>query len=418
MDIAQQNDSMMAAAKSMQPLHIAIVGPVATVDIAHLLDGPTDGLPKGYEGAPLMGTLICELLRLGHRVSAITLSSGIPLDCREPLLARGHNFDIRYCPLRRRAYRPNGWRLGRIIDLYAFERKHLRRAIEQAAPDVVHAHWAYEFSLAALASGLPHVVTCHDSPYLVARMIGSAYRWLRVLMAQKVLREARCVTAVSPYMRDEVQSMTSASIDVVPNPVDSLALELARTRSAPAKPRVAMVCNGWGAIKNPEPGLRAYARLRASRPECELHLYGHDFGPGQKAQTWAQQQGIDAGMVFHGAVPHRQLLHAMADADVLLHPALEESFCMVIAEAMAMGIPVLGGRSSGAVPWLVKDTGELCDVRSEVEIHGALERVLDPLTYARYSQAGRARVLGAFTTRMVAETYVSAYRQVLFGIAG
>lgn len=402
----------------MKPLHIAIVGPVATADIAHLLDGATDGLPKGYEGAPLMGTLISELLRLGHRVSAVTTAGDVPLDCRKPVQARGRNFDISYCPVRRRAYRPNGLRAGRIIDLYAFERKYLRQAIERAAPDVVHAHWAYEFSLAALATGLPHVVTCHDSPYVVARMVGSVYRWLRVLMARKVLREAGCVTAVSPYMCEAVQPMTRAPIAVVPNPVDALAQQLARTRAAPAKPHIAMVCNGWDARKNPEPGLRAYARLRADRPESELHLYGRDFGPGQKAQNWAQQQGMDDGMVFHGAAPHKQLLHALADADVLLHPALEESFCMVIAEAMAMGIPVVAGQSSGAVPWVVEGAGELCDVRSEAAIHSALERVLEPAVYSRCSEAGQARVRGAFTTIAVAEAYLSAYRQVLHGAAG
>ena len=147
-------------------------------------------------------------------------------------------------------------------------------------PDVIHAHWAYEFSLATLATKIPHVVTCHDSPFQIARMASrskptiSLYRWLRVAMARKVLRDAQCVTAVSPYMRDEVQPITTAKIAVVPNPVDDRALTLARARHAPAMPRLAMVCNGWGAWKNPQPALLAFAEFRKSR------------APGRTASLW------------------------------------------------------------------------------------------------------------------------------------
>src|SRR5574340_478374 len=191
-------------------LHIAIVGPIATTDIRHLLDGEAANLPAGYAGAPLLVTLIAELLRRGHWVTAITLSWGMPLDWRQPLHARHGNLDMVYVRLRRRAWQPNGWRLGRIVDLYAFERRGLQHAIEQAAPDVVHAHWSYEFAWAAQRSGLPTLITCHDSPLLVARMYSrarptqSAYRWLRAGMAWHVLRNATHVSAVSPYLQAEV----------------------------------------------------------------------------------------------------------------------------------------------------------------------------------------------------------------------
>ena len=400
-------------------MHIAIVGPIATEDIAALIEGDVSGLPLGYPGAPLLGTLIGEYLRRGHRVSAFTLSSDIPLNRRDPLIAQGNNFTLSYSPMRRRAWQPNGMHLGRILDLYAFERKHLQRAIELAAPDVVHAHWTYEFALAALQTGLPHVVTCHDSPYRVAKFFSrerptrSLYRWLRVVMAHIVFRQAHCVTAVSSYMRDEVQGMSRVPIQVVPNPVDDSALAMVKARKAPLSPLFAMVCNGWQARKNPQPAMQAFAKYIASHPEAELHLYGHDFGVGQTAEIWAKQRGIDTGMNFHGAIPHHQMLEALSKADLLIHPALEESFGLSIAEAMAMGLPVIAGEASGAVPWVVGNGGVLCDVREGDAIYLAIEQALVPGNYERFSIAASQRVESMFTVNAVASAYLAAFQTAI-----
>lgn len=400
-------------------MHIGIVGPIATIDIAHLIDLDVNGLPRGYAGAPLLATLIGELLQRGHRVSAFTLSNDLPLNTSSLTTVQGDNFSISFCPMRPRAWRPNGWLPGRIVDLYRFERQALQKAIAQVAPDVVHAHWAYEFALAALATGIPHVVTCHDSPYVIARLASrsrptrSAYRWLRVVMARKVLREAQCITAVSPYMRDEVQALARAQIVIVPNPVDDLAFSLNRARQAPVVPRLAMVCNGWGVRKNPEPALMAFDQLRRQEPAAELHLYGHDFGPGETAELWCAARGIQDGMVFHGAIAHQPLIESLANCDLLLHSSLEESFGMVIAESMAMGIPVVAGESSGAVPWVVGQHGVLCDVHGPATITRALRQALEPDRYAKLSREGSTAAQARFSTANVVDQFYLLYTQAL-----
>jgi hypothetical protein len=52
--------------------------------------------------------------------------------------------------------------LPRAWDLFAQERAGLERAMREDPCDVVHAHWTYEFALAALASGQPTLVTARD----------------------------------------------------------------------------------------------------------------------------------------------------------------------------------------------------------------------------------------------------------------
>lgn len=405
-------------------MKIAIVGPIATADIGHLLGRKTAGLPVGYPGAPLLGTLITELLERGHKITAVTLSGGMPLDWRQTARAQGTNFEIVYVPMRRRAWQPNGWLPGRIIDLYGFERRGLQHAIEKAAPDIVHAHWSYEFAWAAQRSGHPTLVTCHDSPFLVARMYSRAkptqsmYRWLKAGMARHVLRHAPHVTAVSPHMQSQAQALCNCPIAIVPNPLPHLVCEKARVLSHQYNadsPLLVMVANGWSGVKNPEPALRAFAALRIRKPRARFRLYGSDFGPGEYAERWARQNELADGMEFIGYVSQARLLDEMAAADVLVHPSLEESFGMSLAEAMALGIPVIGGARSGAVPWLVDKGGILVDVTSVAAIEQAMLALLDtPERYRDFAAAAQARALKHFAPASVADAYEAIYR----GIAG
>ena len=400
-------------------MRIGIIGPIATSDICHLLYEKNEALPHGYSGGPLLATLIEDLIKRGNEVSAFTLSKDLSLGYENIALAHGNNFRLHYVPMRPHAWRPNGWHLGRILDLYKLEINALCSAIRQAAPDVIHAHWTYEFALAALQSNTPVVITCHDSPYMIARLAStsrptrSLYRWLRVLMARDVLKTAPCVTAVSPYMRDQIQGMTSSEIRIVPNMVDDLTTSLAEYRKAPVIPRIAMVCNGWDKRKNPEPGLRAFAALRTLIPMSELHLFGADFGPEQTAQRWCKKQGLDAGLVFHGAVPHRQLLDALAKLDLLLHTSIEESFGMVLAECMAMGIPVIAGKNSGAVPWVVGKSGSLCDITQPEEITKTMLETLEVNRYSELSENSIRSIQTRFSTTHVVDQFCDLYQQAI-----
>lgn len=396
-------------------MHIGLIGPIATADIKHLLKGDVAHLPKGYAGGPLLATLIGELLSRGHTVSAFTLSNDLPPQAGRTVAATGNRFMLHYVPMRPRAWRPNGWRLGRIVDLYRFEIEQLKQAIQQAQPDVLHAHWVYEFALAAKATAIPSVVTCHDSPYTIAKLntksrpTRSLYRWLRVIMALRTFKHADLITAVSPYMRDEVQHLAHHPITVVPNPVDNLAVDMGKIRPHTASPQIAMVCNGWDARKNPQPGLIAFKHLQQQIPTAQIHLYGSDFGPGQIAQEWCQTQGIEHGVHFHGALPHHQLLQELNKYDLLLHTSIEESFGMVIAEAMAMGLPVVAGESSGAVPWVVGVNGCLCDVTDVSSIEKALLEALDIKRYSQLSQNGMEAVRQRFTTPAVVDLFFAQY---------
>jgi glycosyltransferase involved in cell wall biosynthesis len=128
------------------------------------------------------------------------------------------------------------------------------------------------------------------------------------------------------------------------------------------------------------------------------------------AQNWSVSNNLEDGVSFHGPIASQDLMEALRGMDVLLHPALEESFGMVVAEAMALGVPVIGGLRSGAVPWIVGTDGILIDVTDPSSICAALLRIArSPGLRAKLSASGCRRV----RTRFDLERVVTAYLELL-----
>ena len=399
-------------------LHIGIAAPIATEHVAELLACELGGLPTGYTGAPFTGVLIAELLKLGHKVSAFTTDHSLYSNS-EVVKASGPNFDLYICPERPRAWRFNSFRPGRAVDGFAYERGILAQTIKTAQPDIINAHWTYEFALAAIDTGIPHLITCHDAPAVVLHFNPYPYRAIRYLMARRVFRKGRHFSTVSAYMAAALQHYTEIPIAIVPNPLANFVLDTGSVRATPATKRMGFVCNGWDALKNPKPALLAFAKIHGLEPAAELHLFGNGFGAGEPAHLWCQKQGLTKGMEFHGAIPHRKLITRLNGLDLLLHPSLEESFGVVVAEAMALGLPIVAGKHSGAVPWVVgtDDTGKnrscavLTDVSEPAAIVTAINEAFDR-HYPERSASGYARARKMFSPNVIAASYMQLYRKL------
>jgi glycosyltransferase involved in cell wall biosynthesis len=400
-------------------MKVGVAGYVATESLTPWLGGGVSSLPKGFPGAPFFETFIAALLDRGHEVSVYTLSDDVPPSQKKPIVVKRGGLSVYYCPYRRHSFRPNGLYLGRMVDFFRIERNALRQAMLADGPDIVHAHWTYELALAAIDSGLPYLVTCHDSPLNVLLHFRNAYRLGRYVMARTVLKRATRLTAVSPYLRDEVKSMASVPIEVVPNPVAPSLLQMAPGQPRkvnPAAPRIAMVLNGWVGLKNPKAGLAAFGMLRQAVPQAELHVFGIGYEPQGPAAQWAQRNDLTAGVRFHGTVPHRDLLAALQTMDMLLHPSLEEAGSMTVTEAMALGLPIVGGAASGAMPWITGNgaAGIMTDVTRPEPLCGAMQELLaDATRYGSCAREAVSRARSVFSAESVAKQYEAIYRAVL-----
>lgn len=94
--------------------------------------------------------------------------------------------------------------------------------------------------------------------------------------------------------------------------------------------------------------LEAFAGL--SPETYELHIVG---GAGTKLErrylAKLQQQYASVNTIWHGAKSHDEIPQYLASCDVMLHPAIFlEVFGLTIAEALAVGRPVIATRCGGA----------------------------------------------------------------------
>lgn len=397
-------------------MKIAILGPISTAGITpYLYELPPSDFPHGTGGAPLMGTLIGALLERGHVVCAITYG-GWATRHNQPVSLKGTNFEFYCVPVRQHSVRPKNGHIGRILDLYAYERRAIGTLLTAMKPDFVHAHWTYDFGMAAIDSGLPYLVTAHDDPVAVLKLFKNGYRFGRYLMARSVLKRATALSAVSGYLQSRLLSLAKAPIEVIPNPLDRRFLDASLPKTVPSaskEHRFVSVINGWGKMKNADSALFAFALIRKQRKDVTYHLFGSDFQPGGPAQCWAEAEGVTEGVEFRGPVPHVQLIEELKAATVMLHPSRLESCPMGIAEAMALGLPVVGGRDSGGVAWMIAGGGLTVDINRPEEISdAALQLISDDVLYQQCSEAAANRVK-QFAPEVVISQYEALYQRVL-----
>lgn len=348
-------------------MKICVCSPFRPHELADLLDKSSLCFLQEFEG--VTATPVVPLVRdwhsAGHSIAIICLD---PSALRQIHL-KGDRLDILVLPKRR--FR------NTIMDVYREERRQICEALASLQPDVVSAQWSYEHALGALDSRLPTVVTCHDTPLRYAWVSKTLFMTYHVGIAAAVFRRAEHLIAVSPYTAEHIRKYfrPKAKLTVIPNGISEATLERGRRRFGKEKQgqRPITFCSvgGWGRIKNISTLLKAFQLVRESSPKSRLVLYGRDLGKGEVAHIWAQATRVTEGVEFRGRAGHSEILDFLeAEADVMIHPSLVETHGMVLIEAMACGVVVVGGKRSGAVPWTMGngEFGYLCEVRSPASL--------------------------------------------------
>jgi glycosyltransferase involved in cell wall biosynthesis len=368
-------------------------------------------LPRGCT-YPFAFFLTMKLLDAGHQVTVVTSGFDVP----RRIVWAGFEGRLKVVAIhRRRTY-------YYCCDVYRREVRAMCSELTLAAPDIIHAQWTYEYADAALCTGLPCLVTARDAPWLIAWHFRKFYRLYRAVYSSLwIVPRIRYFTCVSPHIKKKFEKepffKTSYS-SVVPNGLDRCLFtsEPKERIRVPNEPCFVSV-SGWGRLKNIACLLRAFAVVRTRYPRAKLILVGSELGKHQKAEEWASARNLSEGIVFRGALPYGMMLKVLEnEADIFVHTTKEESFSMTTLEAMAKGVPVIGGRDSGGVPWLLDNgtAGVLVDINSpETVAAGMTQLVESPEKYQALAQCAYQRAVNCFTLDAVAQQYLNAYEGVL-----
>lgn len=392
----------IVSSEHSRTLHIALCGP-ATVGMLE----PWLGVKVGSKGYPYPGlpTLAEQLIAAGHRVTIVSTATDI--DTR--LQFSRNQLGLVLVPSRPRAR-------DRSLDFFRSERRAIAAALREVHPDVIHAHWTYEFALAAVESEVaPVLVTARDAPLVILARYRDTYRFLRLLLAIRARFSIRHVSAPSPYLVRSLRRFGHfGAIPVIPNPIP--ALPAAHGAVDPRTSKTILCVAASGRLKNVHALLQAMALVRVRHPDALLRLVGEGLGLGGPVEAWARQQGLDKHVEFVGYADRMTLAREYARAAVFCSPSLEESFGNTLVEALEAGLPVIAGKASGAVPWVLFDgqAGRLVNVRDPAAIAAAICDAIDnPSSTVAPGFDVAAAIAERYAPRVVAARYVAEYRRVI-----
>jgi len=155
----------------------------------------------------------------------------------------------------------------------------------------------------------------------------------------------------------------------------------------------------------------AWPEVVAALPAARLVITGP--GDDRALRSSAERLGVANHVVFTGGVPHTQTPAVFAAADVFASPCRDrhaglevEGLGIVFLEASACGLPVIVGRSGGAVDTVLDGrTGVVVDPNDVRAVSAsAIELLGDPVRSAEMGRTGREWVERDWTWRHVHDT--------------
>jgi glycosyltransferase involved in cell wall biosynthesis len=202
---------------------------------------------------------------------------------------------------------------------------------------------------------------------------------LRSLIRPRLLRYADAVLVNGASGARYVTSLgvPHERVILAPYTTDIAAFETTR-RVAAAPPVIRLLFAGmFVERKGLLPFLTVLRRWAEAHPDCRLQFDIAGNGP-LRGQLAAFDGGAGLAVRVLDAVEYERLPDLFASADIFVLPTLADEWGVVVNEAMAAGLPVLGSRHSQAVEELVADdeTGWTFTPENETSIFSALDRAL------------------------------------------
>jgi glycosyltransferase involved in cell wall biosynthesis len=367
------------------------------------------GLPPAGGGlSELVPRFALEAARLGHDVTIATVAGAHELvsAAAQASVAGGVRI-VQFAPGAPRAV------------FFSWDMLHGLGPLAQAA-DVVHVHSNWTFPVwhgcqAARDARKPLVMSpqgCLDP----VRLAHSAWKKRLVgALDRRCLRQADVIHATSAAEREWIERYVGGSprIEVIPNGVD-LPTRLPVPKPADRTRRV-LSLGRLHPLKGLDLLLEAGSRaMRESPPDArwQLLIAGPDE-QGTRAALERQARALNlTNVTFSGPLYGADKDRAWADADLFVLPSRSENFGIVVAEALAAGVPVI---TTKGTPWQEIDgsCGWWTDVAAEPLAHAlAAAMRLGDAERAAMGARGRELVAAKYHWPSVGRAMAALYRRI------
>jgi glycosyltransferase involved in cell wall biosynthesis len=198
----------------------------------------------------------------------------------------------------------------------------------------------------------------------------------RARIARSVYEDAKCVIAVSTALADQISTIApNADIRVIGNLVRESVFAKRMVLKAPTNALRLISIGSLVDTKRTHFVIQTIARLPLRLKARIIYDIVGD-GP-ERARLVALAESCGVHTVFHGNLPHDETMNLLSSRDLLVHPSAFETFGIVLAEALALGVPVLATRCGGPEDLVGEEDGMLVKVDDADDLLAGMRSILD-----------------------------------------
>jgi glycosyltransferase involved in cell wall biosynthesis len=268
--------------------------------------------------------------------------------------------------------------------------------------------------------GYTYVLTVHGIPSVefqlaASRTLASNLR-LRLLrfVEHESVRRAETVIANSRYVLQRLPAGQRSRAMLIQNPVQAEFFEREVTESCPG--RITWV-GRLIPLKAVHVLIQLLPSLRRVCPVASLRLIGPevDLVYADSLRALARETGSSEYVEFVGSRHGVALRAEYAAASVVALPSRQENVPTVIAEAMAVGRPVVAANVGGVAELVAHGiTGTICPPADGQAMAEALSEILlDTAMRHRMGGAARREAVARFRVERIAKRHIEAYGSIL-----
>ncbi|TWT07641.1 N-acetyl-alpha-D-glucosaminyl L-malate synthase BshA [Planococcus sp. CPCC 101016] len=296
----------------------------------------------------------------------------------------------------------------------------IAEVIKNEKLDLLHVHYAIPHAVCAIlgrdmaGSNIGIVTTLHGTDITVLGSDSSLKEAIRY-----GIEKSDIVTAVSDSLRDQTYELIQPDkkIETVYNFVDEReyfpqdSAKLKAELGIDAGEKVMIHVSNFRKVKRVQDVVETFALAR-KQLDCKLLLVGDGPEMGRIIQQ-VRELGIDDHVLFLGKRESLAEFYNISDIKLLLSE--KEAFGLVLLEAMACGVPVIGSHIGG-MPEIIEPgvngyLVELGDTQQAAKY--AVKMLSDPAQLQNLREGALKTVTDRFHSSKILEQYEGLYEQLL-----
>ncbi len=246
--------------------------------------------------------------------------------------------------------------------------------------------------------------------------VAAAARWVETIFQRRGIRRASLLIGISSVLRDQIVADYDFPLErtvVIPSPIDIERFE-PTDRELPATPTV-IVVSRIIARKGIEDVVALTRMLLERNVNVRFRLVG---GTSVWSNYTKLLEDLPAeNSEYIGGVPSSQVPSELARSDLLLLASKYEPFGLVVSEALASGIPVIGTSAVGAVEGVDSTVATVLQPGDVAGMAAAITEMLDRVRRSPAEMRSRARAEAErlFAPSVVCQQISTALEQLVDG---